>query len=164
MSTILLTVASRALGGEGLSCFSPEIIVGSDDYLVLCFLGQLIDGLLNFEWLKGREVKAAKAKFYSFVYEQRQIEQRGGLRVLISGVFSFLCGQPVYRSRRFSDWVSISPEISSFSFENLRCNTIHILSFHCKHNLVLVFLMFVFADLPANSARGQGPVNSPDKF
>ena len=38
----------------------------------------------------------------------------------------------------------------------LRCNTTHILSSQCKHILDLVILIFVSADLPANSPHGHG--------
>ena len=38
----------------------------------------------------------------------------------------------------------------------LRCNTFHILSFQYEHTPFLAILMFLFADLPANSTRDQG--------
>ena len=107
VSIMLSTVAARFLVGQGLTCFSPVILVGGDDYSAFYLFGQLIDGLLNLGWVKGSDVEAAKVEFHSFVREQRQIEQRGNLSVRITDVFSFCCGQPGVRSCHHLNRVSI---------------------------------------------------------
>ena len=99
VSTILSTVAERSRVGQGLSCFYPEIVIGGDDYSAFYPFGQLLDGLLELGWVRGSEIEPAKAKFHSFVREQRQVEPSGNRsRVPFSSVFAF-CNQPGFRSR-----------------------------------------------------------------
>ena len=74
VSTILSTVAARSPIGQGLSCFCPEIVIGGDDYSAFQLFGQLLDGLLELGWVRASEVEPAKAEFYSFVREHRQVE------------------------------------------------------------------------------------------
>ena len=135
VSTNLSTVAAHSLVGQGLSCFSPVIIAGSDNYSAFYF-GQLIDGLLNLGWVKGSDVEAARAEFHALVREQHQIEHIGNLRVPINDVFSFCCG---FRSRHLSYQVSILPENSFLTLVFLRYNTFYVLSFQCNHIPVLVY-------------------------
>ena len=100
VSTILSTVAAPSPTGQGLSCFCPEIVIGGDNYSAFHLFGQLLDGLLDFGWVRGSEVEPAKAEFYSFVREQRQVETSGNIsRAPINSMFAF-CSQPGFRSRR----------------------------------------------------------------
>ena len=156
VSTILSTVAARSLVGEGGSCLSPVILVGGDNYSAFYLFGQPIDVFLNFGWVKGSDIEAAKAEFHSFVCEQRQIEQSSNLRVPITALFFFRCGQPGCCSRRQLYRVSILLKFSFLTIGILRCNTFYVLSFQCDCIPVLVILMFVFPDLPAVGTRGQG--------
>ena len=71
-STILSTVAARSKLGQGVSCFSPEVINGGDDHSAFFLHGQLLDGFVECGWEKGSNVEACKAEFQSFVQEQRQ--------------------------------------------------------------------------------------------
>ena len=57
ISTILSTVAARSPIEQGLSCFCPEIVLGSDDYSAFYLFGQLLDGLLELGWVRGRRPK-----------------------------------------------------------------------------------------------------------
>ena len=108
VSTILSTVAARSPIGQGLSCFCPEIVIGSDDYSAFHLFGQLLDWLLELGWVRGSEVEPAKAEFHSFVREQRQVETSSSRsRAPINSVFS-ICNQPRFRSRRNSHKVGIS--------------------------------------------------------
>ena len=100
VSTILSTVAARSPGGQGLSCFCPETIIGGDDYSAFQFFGQLLDRLLELGWARGSEIEPAKAEFHSFVRKQRQVEVSGSRsRVPINSVFAF-CNQPGFHSWR----------------------------------------------------------------
>ena len=122
---------------------------------MLYLFGQMINGLLNLGWVKVCEVEATKAEFHSFAHEHYQTEQNGNLRNPITDVFSFCCGQPGFCSRRHLYQVSTKPENFQFPVPViLMFCTFHILSFQGEHTPALVHLMFVFADLPANSARG----------
>ena len=47
VSTILCTVAARSPIVQELSCFCPEIVIGSDDYSVFHLFGKLLDGFLE---------------------------------------------------------------------------------------------------------------------
>ena len=75
VSTILSTVAARSPVGQRLSCFCPEIVIGGDAYTVFYLFVQLLDGLLEFGWVRGSEIEPAKAKFYFFVHDQRQVKR-----------------------------------------------------------------------------------------
>ena len=55
VSTILSTVAAGSPIGQGLSCFCPEIVIGGDKYSAFHFFGQLLDGLLDLGWVRGRK-------------------------------------------------------------------------------------------------------------
>ena len=100
VSTILSTVAARSPIGQGLSCFCPEIVIGCDDYSAFHLFVQLLDGLLELGWVRGSEVEPAKAKFHSFVREQRQVETSSHRsRAPINSVFAF-CSQPSFCSWR----------------------------------------------------------------
>ena len=107
VSTIFSTVAARSPIGQGLGCFCPEIVIGGDDYSAFHLFGQLLDELLELGWIKGLEIEPAKAEFYSFVHEQRQVETSGNRsRVPTSSMFAF-CNQPLFRSRRKLHKVSL---------------------------------------------------------
>ena len=54
VSTIVSTVAARSPIGQGLSCFCPEIVIGGDDYSTFHLFGQLLDGLPELGWVRGR--------------------------------------------------------------------------------------------------------------
>ena len=140
----------------GLSCFSLQITVAGEKYSAFYLFLRLIDGLLNPGLVKGCKMEATTVESHSFVSEWRQIEQSGGLLVVITDVSSICCGQLGFRFRRRLCGGSFWPKNSHFSFRNLRCNTFHIWSFHCEHTQVLVILMFVFTDFPANSTPSQG--------
>ena len=121
VSIILSKVAARSPIGQGLSCFSPEIVIGGDDYSAFHLFGQLLDGLLDLGWIRGSEMEPAKAEFHSSVREQRQVETSGNRsRVPINSVFAF-CNQPGFRSRRNLHEVSIMrfEVISIFSWSNI---------------------------------------------
>ena len=108
ISTILSTVAARSQIGQGLSCFCPEFVIGGDDYSAFHLFGQLLDGLLELGWVRGSEVKPAKAEFHSFVREQRQVEMSSHRsRAPINNVFAF-CNQLSFRSRRNLHKVGVS--------------------------------------------------------
>ena len=108
VSTILSTVAARSPIGQGLSCFCPEIVIGSDDYSAFHLFGQLLDRLLELGWVRGSEVEPAKAEFHSFVREQRQVETSSNRSCApINSVFAF-CNQPSFRSRRNLHKIGIS--------------------------------------------------------
>ena len=74
-TSVLSTVAARSNIGQGLSCFSPAIIIGGDDHAPLHLLGLLLDGLLDHVWVKGSEIEACRSEYQSFVQEQRQLER-----------------------------------------------------------------------------------------
>ena len=94
VSTIFSTVAAPSPVGQGLSCLCLEIIIGVDDYSAFHLFGQLLDGLLELDWVRESETEPAKAEFHSFVREQRQVEASGNRsRVPISSIFAF-CNQP----------------------------------------------------------------------
>ena len=100
VSTVLSTVAARSPVGQGLSCFCPEIVIGGDDYSAFHLFGQLLDGLLELDWVSRSEIEPAKAEFHSFVREQRQVQTSGKRSgVPVNSVFAF-CNQPGFRSRR----------------------------------------------------------------
>ena len=68
--------------------------------MVFHLFGQLLDGLLDFGWVRGSETEPATAEFHSFVREQRQVEASGNMsRVPINSAFAF-CNQPGFRSRQ----------------------------------------------------------------
>ena len=62
-STVLSTVAARSKLCQGVSCFCPEIIIGSDDHSAFFLFGQLLDGLVECGWEKGGRLKLAKLNF-----------------------------------------------------------------------------------------------------
>ena len=62
VSTIFSTVAARPPVGQGLSCFCPEIIIGGDDYSAHPPFGQLLDGLLEFGWVRGQKLNLQRLK------------------------------------------------------------------------------------------------------
>ena len=114
--TILSTVAARSPVGQGLSCFCPEIVTAADNYSTFHLLGQLLDGLCELGWVRGSEIEPAKAEFFSFIREQRQVESSGNRsRVPINSVFAF-CNQPGIRSRRSLHIVSIMVLLSHLDF------------------------------------------------
>ena len=90
VSIIVSTVAARSPIGRGLNCFCPQIVIGGDDYSAFHLFGQLLDGLPDLGWIRGWEMEPAKAEFYFFVREQRQVETSGNRsRVPINSVFAF---------------------------------------------------------------------------
>ena len=98
VSTILSTVAACSPVGRSLSCFGPKIISGGDDYSAFHLVEQLLDGLFEFEWIRGSEVEPANADFYSFVREQRQVEVSSSRsRVPLNSLFAF-CNEPGFCS------------------------------------------------------------------
>ena len=100
VSTILSTVVARSPVGQRLSCFCPKIIIGGDEHSTSHLFGQLLDGLLELDWVRGSEIEPAETEFHSLVREQRQVEASGNeSRVPINSVFVF-CNQPDFRSRR----------------------------------------------------------------
>ena len=74
-TSVLSTVAARSKIGQGLSCFCPAIIIGSDHHAPLHLLGLLLVGLLDRGWVKGSEIEACRSEYQSFVQEQRQLER-----------------------------------------------------------------------------------------
>ena len=102
VSTIVSKFAARSPVGQGLRCFCPEFINGSDNYSAFHLFEQLLDGLLQFGWVRGSEIEPAKAEFHSFVREQRQVEASGNTsRVSIKSLSAF-CNQP-----GFCSWQSL---------------------------------------------------------
>ena len=100
VSTIFSTVDVRFPVGQRLSCFCPEIIIGSDDDSAVHLFGQLLDGLLELDWVRGSENEPAKPESHPFVREQGQAEVSGNRsRVSTNSVFAF-CNQPSFRSWR----------------------------------------------------------------
>ena len=107
MNTRLSTVAARSPFGRGLSCFCPKIIIRGDDCSTIHLFGQLLDGPLEFSWVRGSDVEPAKGEFHSFIREQRQVEVSGiRSRVPFNSVFGFR-NQPGFRSRGNLHKVSI---------------------------------------------------------
>ena len=74
-NSVLSTVAARSKIGREQKCFCPAIIIGGDDHAPQQLLGLLLDGFLEREWIKCSEVEACRAKYQSFVQEQRQLER-----------------------------------------------------------------------------------------
>ena len=70
-NSVLSTVAARSKIGQGLSCFSPAIILGGDDHAPLHLLGLLFDWLLERGWIKGSDIEAFRAESQSIVQDQR---------------------------------------------------------------------------------------------
>ena len=104
---IFSTVAARSPVGQGLSCFCPEVNIGSDDYSAFHLFGQLLDRLLELGGIRGSELEPAKAEFRSFVREHRQVEASANRpHVPIENVFAF-CNQPGFCSRRILNEVGI---------------------------------------------------------
>ena len=115
-STFLSTVAARSKLGQAVSCFYPEIILGGDDHSAFFLHGQLLDGLVECDWGKGANVKACKAEFESFVWEQRQLERHSTRkRPDVGNILAYFAHQTGFQSRRHLFRVS--------------CRT----SLHCKH-------------------------------
>ena len=101
VNCVLSTVAARSVIGQGLSCFSPAIVVGGDDVAPLQLFNKLLDGLLEKGWSRGSEVEGCRSEYQSFVQEQRQLERsstRG--RPDIGDVLSFCSAQAGFRARR----------------------------------------------------------------
>ena len=98
---VLSTVASRSVVGQGLSCFFPAIVVGGDDIAPFQLFNKLLDGLLEKGWTKGSEVQACRAKYQSFVQEQRQLERSSTRsRPDVGDVLSFCSAQVGFPARR----------------------------------------------------------------
>ena len=100
-TSVLSTVAARSKIGQGLSCFSPVIIIGGDDHAPLHLLGLLLDGLLERGWVKGSEIEGCRSEYQSFVQEQRQLERSSARSCPdIGDVLSFCCSQAGFRARQ----------------------------------------------------------------
>ena len=100
-TSVLSTVAARSKIGQGLSCFCPVIIIRGDDHAPLHLLGLLLDGLLDRGWIKGSEIEACRAKYQSFVQEQRQLERSSKRsRPDIGDVLSFCSSHSGFRARQ----------------------------------------------------------------
>ena len=121
ISTALSTVAARSKLGQGVSCFCPEIIIGGDDHSAFFLFRQLLDGSIACEWEKGSNIEACKAKFQSFVNDQRQLECHASRRHSeISNVVSYLTQQSGFRSRRHLYRVSlVGFQVGSFAVVGL---------------------------------------------
>ena len=90
VSNIVSAVADRSSVGHGLSFFCPKIVIAGDEYSIVHLFGQMLGGLIETGWVRGSKVELAKADFYSFVREQRQLEVNGSRsRVPINIVFAF---------------------------------------------------------------------------
>ena len=61
-STLLSTVAARSKLGQGVSCICPEIILGGYDHSAFFLYGQILDGLVDCGWKKGRMLRLAKQR------------------------------------------------------------------------------------------------------
>ena len=106
-STIQSTVAARSTIGQGVCCFCPEIILGSDDHSAFFLYGQLLDELVDCGWEKRSNVEACKAEFQSFVREQRQLECHSTRRRLDVGkILAYFAQQTGFQSRRHLSRVS----------------------------------------------------------
>ena len=104
VSTILSTVAARSPGSQ---LFLPGDCDCDDNFSAFHLFGQLLDGLLELDWVRGSEVEPAKAEFHSFMREQRQVETSSSRsRAPINSVFAF-CNQPSFPSRRILHNVGI---------------------------------------------------------
>ena len=101
VNCVLSTVASRSVIGQGLSCFSPAIVVSGDDIAPLQLFNKLLDGLLEKGWTRGSEVEACQAEYQSFVQEQRPLERSSTRsRRDVGDVLWFCSGQAGFRARR----------------------------------------------------------------
>ena len=166
VSTILSTVAARSLVGQGISCFSPRINVGGDDYLAFYFFGQLVDGLLRLGWVKVSEVEALEVNFYSFVREQRQMEQNGSLCLPITDVFSSCRSQPGFCCHchlcLVSIWFGIvwhTPDLV-----NLTSGTFQIWSFWCVAQSITDSFDVSLQIFQLTALVVRGPVDLPAEF
>ena len=56
VSTILSKVAACFPVGQGLSCFCPGIVIGSDDYSDFHLFGQLLESLFGLGWVRGQKL------------------------------------------------------------------------------------------------------------
>ena len=71
---MLSTVASRSPTEQGIGCFWPSIVIGGDDIAPFQLLNKILVGHLEQGWTKRGEIEAWRAKYQSFVQEQRQLE------------------------------------------------------------------------------------------
>ena len=100
-STILLTVAARSMLGQGVSCFCPEINIWGDDHSAFFLYGQLLDGLVESGWEKRSNIETCKARFESFVREQRQLERPSTRKHPdIGNILAYFSQQTGFQSRR----------------------------------------------------------------
>ena len=108
-STVLSTVAARSKLGQGVSYFSPEIIIEGDDHSALFLFGQPLDGLIACGSEKGLNIEACKAEFQSFLRDQCQLEcNLSRKHPDISNCLSYLTHQSGFRSRRHLYRVSLA--------------------------------------------------------
>ena len=61
VNCVLSTVAAGSLMGQGLSCFSPPILVGGNYHAAMQLFDMLPDGLLEKGWVRGAEMEACKS-------------------------------------------------------------------------------------------------------
>ena len=101
VSCVPSTVASRSVIGQGLSCFSPAIVVDGDNVAPFQRFNKLLDGLLEKGWTRGSEIEACRAEYQSFVQEQRQLERLSmRSRPDVGDVLPFCSTQTDFRGRR----------------------------------------------------------------
>ena len=95
---VLLTVASRSVIGQGMSCFCPAIVVCRDDIAPFQFFNKLLDGLLEKGWTRGSADGACRAEYQSFVQlERSSASSRSG----VDDVLSFCSAQAGFRARQY---------------------------------------------------------------
>ena len=101
-TSVLSTVAARSkVGGQGLICFCPAIIIGGDNHAPLHLLGLLLDGLLERGWMKRGEIEACWAVYQTFVQKQRQLERSSTRsRPEKVDVLSFCSSEDGFRARQ----------------------------------------------------------------
>ena len=104
---MMSTDAARSKLGQGVSCFSPAIVIAGDDHSAFFLFEQLLDGLVTCAWEKRANIEACKAEFQSFVRDQRQLDGHASRKHYdISSVLSYFTHQSGFWSRQHSYLVS----------------------------------------------------------
>ena len=153
MSTILSTVAQVLYLGKVLVVSHLRSL---PELTIILPLWGADRRLLNLGWVKGKEVEAAKPKFYSLCLSCIRLSR---VVACVSPSLTF-CPSIVVSLTFFLAAIYVELESGlRFQFSALAiliCNTSYTLSSQSKHTPDLVILIFVFADLPANSPNGHG--------
>ena len=114
---LLLTVATRSVIGQGMSCLSPALVIRGDDVSPFKPFTNLLDGFLEKGWACGSKIEPCRAEYQSFVQEQRQLEGSSTRsRPDVGDALSFCSAQAGFRARQHLFKVcSVSNRASCFA-------------------------------------------------